>query len=152
MRIFDFLKKPKKDKEGNMTQDEKDIEKAKEDISEKGADTQTERDRIDESVAAQLREQGDEDSQSAKDRVDESEGTRMADEEREEKREGYEDRFTALETKLDRLLELFEKRAEEHAEHMEEKREKYGLSTQPYVREDEEFSSDDVEELLRKTK
>ena len=38
-----------------MTQDEKEIEKAKEDIAEKGADSQTEKDRIDESVAAQER-------------------------------------------------------------------------------------------------
>ena len=67
-----------------MTKDEEQIAKAKEDIEEKGTDSQTEKDRIDESVAAQERAEGDEGSQSAKDRVDESEGAKKADEERAE--------------------------------------------------------------------
>lgn len=50
------------------------IEKAEEHIAEKGADSQSEKDRIDESVAAQERAEGDKDKQSAKDRVDEAIG------------------------------------------------------------------------------
>ena len=53
---------------------EEQIEKAEEDIAEKGADSQTEKDRIDESVGEQEKLEGDEDSQDAKDRVDESLG------------------------------------------------------------------------------
>ncbi len=53
---------------------EKQIEKAEEDIAEKGADSQTEKDRIDESVGEQEKQDGNEDSQDAKDRVDESLG------------------------------------------------------------------------------
>ena len=53
---------------------EEQIEKAEEDIAEKGADSQTEKDRIDESVGEQEKQDGDEDTQDAKDRVDESLG------------------------------------------------------------------------------
>lgn len=50
------------------------IKEAREDIAEKGRDSQTEKDRIDESVAAQERNEGTRDSQTARDRVDEAEG------------------------------------------------------------------------------
>lgn len=50
------------------------IETAAEHIAEKGADKQSVKDRIDESVAAQERAEDDRDSQSAKDRVDEAIG------------------------------------------------------------------------------
>lgn len=50
------------------------IESAAEHIAEKGADEQSVKDRIDESVAAQERAEGDEDKQSAKDRVNEAIG------------------------------------------------------------------------------
>ena len=50
------------------------IDKAEENIEAKGEDTQTEEDRIDESVAEQEKADGEEDSQDAKDRVDEAEG------------------------------------------------------------------------------
>lgn len=53
---------------------EEQINEAEEDIAEKGADSQTEKDRIDESVGEQEKQEGDEDSQDAKDRVDESIG------------------------------------------------------------------------------
>ena len=58
------------------------IEEAKENIEEKGDDTQTEKDRVDESVGEQIEEKGEGDSQSAKDRVDESEGKEKAEEEK----------------------------------------------------------------------
>ena len=48
-----FKKKNKEEVEKTMTQDEKEIEKAKRDIKEKGPDSQTEKDRIDESVGEQ---------------------------------------------------------------------------------------------------
>lgn len=54
------------------------VEKAEEDISEKGEDSQTTEDRVDESVAMQEKEDGNEDSQDAKDRVDEFEGEETA--------------------------------------------------------------------------
>ena len=50
------------------------IKKAEEDIAKKGPDSQSVKDRVDESVAAQEEEHGQEDSQDAKDRVDEAEG------------------------------------------------------------------------------
>ena len=59
------------------------VEKAEEDIAEKGPDSQTEKDRIDESVAAQEKADGDEDSQDAEDRVDESVGEEAAEAEAE---------------------------------------------------------------------
>ena len=64
-----------------MTEDEKQEAEAKKDIAEKGEDSQSEKDRIDESVGEQEHLDGNEDSQSAKDRVDESEGAKKADEE-----------------------------------------------------------------------
>lgn len=68
------------------------IEEAKKDIAEKGPDSQTEKDRIDESVAMQEKADGNEDSQSAKDRVDESEGEeKYLEEKREEKTESEEE-------------------------------------------------------------
>lgn len=70
-----------------MTKDEEQIAKAKEDISEKGEGSQTEKDRIDESVGEQEREDGNKDSQTAKDRVDEAEGAKKADEEKDEGKE-----------------------------------------------------------------
>lgn len=54
------------------------VEKAEEDISEKGEDSQTTEDRVDESVAMQEKEDGNEDSQDAKDRVDEAVGEETA--------------------------------------------------------------------------
>lgn len=69
-----------------MTKDEQQIAEAKKDIAEKGPDSQTDKDRIDESVGEQEHLDGNKDSQSAKDRVDESEGAKKADEERAEER------------------------------------------------------------------
>ena len=63
------------------------VEKAKEGIEAKGEDTQTEEDRIDESVAEQEKDEGEEDSQDAKDRVDEAEGEEKALEEKDESTE-----------------------------------------------------------------
>ena len=78
---------------------EEEIAKAKEDIAEKGEDSQTEKDRIDESVAAQEKADGEEDSQDAKDRVDEAEGEEKADEAKSviERIEAIEARLNALE-------------------------------------------------------
>ena len=57
-----------------------DVEKAEENIEKKGDDEQTKKDRVDESVGEQLKDEGKEDEQSAKDRVDESEGEEKAEE------------------------------------------------------------------------
>lgn len=94
-----------------MTQDEKEIKKAKEDVAEKGSDSQTEKDRIDESVGEQEKRDGDENSQNAKDRVDESEGTEKSDEKRaEEKKEEYDDDFKG---RMLSFMERMEKRFDE---------------------------------------
>lgn len=137
--MFSFFKKNKAEKQevNNMaTLDEKDIQKAKEDISEKGKDTQTERDRIDESVAAQLKDQGKEDTQSAKDRIDESEGMEKEEAARHKKIDGQ---FANLEMKIDKALELIEKMAsiEKKEEVDDEKafekaKEKYGANPQVF--------------------
>lgn len=105
--MFNFFKKKSKKEESEMTEDEKEIKKAKEDIAEKGADSQAEKDRIDESVGEQERRSGDENSQNAKDRVDESEGTKKADEERAEEKEKYDDDFKV---RVISILERMEKR------------------------------------------
>jgi len=119
-----------------MTQDEKDIEKAERDVAEKGSDSQTEKDRVDESVGEQERRDGDENSQNAKDRVDESEGAEKADEERaEEKKEEREDdlkvRMLAVMERLEKYLDGIEKRAEaaasEDGEAAERMKETYGI-------------------------
>ena len=97
------------------------VEKAEEDIEAKGEDTQTEEDRIDESVAEQEKDEGEEDSQDAKDRVDEAEGEEKALEEHEETEESTEEeiiednkedvidaltaRITELEEKLAKVVE-----------------------------------------------
>lgn len=87
MKLLNLFKKKKPKKEDSaMTEDEKQIEKAKEDIADKGADSQTKKDRIDESVGEQERRDGDENSQNAKDRVDESEDAKKADEKRAEEK------------------------------------------------------------------
>ena len=57
--MFDFLKRKNKKEDSEMTEDEKEIKKAKDDVAEKGADSQTEKDRIDESVGEQEKRSGD---------------------------------------------------------------------------------------------
>ncbi len=114
-----------------MIKDEGQIAKAKEDITEKGEDSQTEKDRIDESVGEQESEDGNKDTQSAKDRVDESEGAEKADEEK-EKSDNAEDKkeyvsreeFNALVAKIDGLIEQMQdagKRPEREDEEREAK-------------------------------
>lgn len=51
-----------------------DVAKAEEDIADKGEDSQSEQDRVDESVGEQEELDDDKDTQTAKDRVDEAEG------------------------------------------------------------------------------
>lgn len=62
------------------------VDEAKEDIEDKGDDSQSEKDRIDESVGEQENLDDDEDSQDAKDRVDESEGEEKALEDKDEEK------------------------------------------------------------------
>ena len=76
------------------------IEKAEENIAEKGTDSQTVKDRIDESVGKQEEDEGDKDSQSAKDRVDEAMG-----EDKYLARKDAEEKFSKLFERLDKLEE-----------------------------------------------
>ena len=104
-KVWAHFDDAKEEKEDDSAEDkgkpdtEEEIAKAKEDIAEKGKDSQTEQDRIDESVAAQEEADGEEDSQDAKDRVDEAEGEEKADEAKSiiERIEAIEARLNALE-------------------------------------------------------
>ena len=114
-RLFHRKNKSLKTKkeESDMTEDEKQIAEVKTDIAEKGADSQTEKDRIDESVGEQERLDGDKDSQTAKDRVDESEGTKKADDERaEEKKDAAKEDVpawaSAMTASLEKVVGLLE--------------------------------------------
>lgn len=135
-----------------MTQDEKEIAKAKEDIAAKGADSQTEKDRVDESVAAQERAKGEENSQSAKARVDESEGAKKADEKRaEEKNEGagLDAKIDALIGRMDKLIATFEARAEAKDDKMARAAEKYGLAPSGAGETPKKsYTDEDVKKLL----
>ena len=109
-------KKNKEEVEEKMTQDEKEIKKAEKDVAEKGKDSQTEKDRVDESVGEQEKRSGNENSQDAKARVDESEGTKKADEERaEEKKEDRKDEDKApawaasLVSSMEKIVGMLEK-------------------------------------------
>lgn len=66
-KVLDGIQKPAEETKEQVAE-------AKKDVAEKGADEQTEKDRVDESVGEQEKLDGNEDSQTAKDRVDESEG------------------------------------------------------------------------------
>lgn len=129
--------------DGKVTTGEQ-VEKAKEDIAEKGKDSQTEKDRIDESVGEQEKQDGNEDSQSAKDRVDEYDGEeKYLDKERKEKdgekhdEAAEEDRFAKLESDVAEMRKvvdmLVEKLAgqfgwnDEDAEKAEKAKKVYGL-------------------------
>lgn len=104
-KVWAYFDDAKEEMEDDSAEDkgkpdtEEEIAKAKEDIAEKGEDSQTEKDRVDESVAAQEEEHGQEDSQDAKDRVDEAEGEEKADEAKSviERIEAIEARLNALE-------------------------------------------------------
>ncbi len=97
---------------------EEEIEEAEENIAEKGEDSQTEEDRVDESVAAQEKAEGEEDTQTAKDRVDEAEGEEERaedDEHHEESKEADEAthaRLAAIEETLANLTERLDKMLE----------------------------------------
>ena len=86
MKLFSTLPDEEKKKflAGVKPTTEERIDEAKADIAEKGPDSQTEKDRIDESVGEQEKLDGNEDSQTAKDRVDESEGMQAAEQAHEE--------------------------------------------------------------------
>ena len=138
-----------------MTQDEKEIAKAKEDIAAKGADSQTEKDRIDESVAAQERAKGEEDSQNAKDRVDESEGAKKADEERAAEKaedkgnDALAGKLDALIERMDKLMSVFEKHEEAKDEKMARAAEKYGLAPSGAGEtQKKSYTDEDVKRLL----
>lgn len=66
-KVLDGIQKPAEETKEQVAE-------AEEDVAEKGADEQTEKDRVDESVGEQEKLDGNEDSQTADDRVDESEG------------------------------------------------------------------------------
>lgn len=76
-KVLDGIQKPAEETKEQVAE-------AEEDVAEKGADEQTEKDRVDESVGEQEKLDGNEDSQTAEDRVDESEGEPAEEEELED--------------------------------------------------------------------
>lgn len=145
-----------------------DVEKAEENIEEKGADEQTEKDRVDESVGEQLKDDGKEDEQSAKDRVDESEGEEKAEEKAEEEKEKKteeepakeeapaeeqkqeaeqpaeenkavsRDEFNALLGKIDQLISLMSKGTDQDADALENAKSRYGVNPGVFQNDGEE--------------
>lgn len=131
MKLFNFTNKKNKSMEEtktmakideiikNLTEDERkelrarlkddtteQIKKAKEDISKTGRDSQTEKDRIDESVAAQERANGTRDSQTAKDRVDEAEGEDRELRRRTDDKNEAREHIAALREEMSKLREM----------------------------------------------
>lgn len=82
------------------------VEKAEENVEEKGADEQTLEDRVDESVAEQEKSDGDEDTQDAKDRVDEAVAEEEERKEDEEHHEESKEADEALIARVDSLEEM----------------------------------------------
>ena len=80
-----------------------DIAEAKDNIAEKGEDSQSDKDREDESVGEQLEEDGDKDSQTTEDRIDESEGEEKAEEKKTDNVQ--DDRIGTLEERINGLTE-----------------------------------------------
>lgn len=76
-KVLDGIQKPAEETKEQVAE-------AEEDVADKGADEQTEKDRVDESVGEQEKLDGNEDSQTAEDRVDESEGETAEEEELED--------------------------------------------------------------------
>lgn len=76
-KVLDGIQKPAEETKEQVAE-------AEEDVADKGADEQTEKDRVDESVGEQEKLDGNEDSQTAEDRVDESEGETAKEEELED--------------------------------------------------------------------
>lgn len=149
--MFDFLKRKKKEAEETMaTTDEKEVKKAEEDIAEKGEDSQTEKDRIDESVAAQEKETGNEDSQTAKDRVDESEGAEKADEKKVEEKteEKGDDKLDRLITAIDKLVAALTPKENREPDSFDQK---YGFKTkEPPMAGAKEYGEKEINALLGK--
>lgn len=131
---------------------EEQVAKAEEGVEEKGADTQTEKDRIDESVAAQEENAGDEDTQSAQDRVDEAEGEEAAQAEEQpadettSRESDFESRLAALEQNgaveaLAERLKALEERFGKVVESLDDK--PFGAKPETPEGKDEEMDDDD---------
>ena len=141
MSLFDIFRKNKKEDSAEMTENEKQIAKAKEGITEKGPDSQTEKDRIDESVGEQEKQDGNENSQSAKDRVDESEGAEKADEEHAAD-DGKTEAGNGLAERVDKLVGAVERLVSAFAQHAQMKQEQH-------EREAEKATDEEASELSR---
>lgn len=108
--MFNIFKRKNKE-DTQMTVDEKEKLKAEEDIKAKDEKSeQSEKDRVDESVAAQEKADGDENSQTAKDRIDESDGAKAADEgNTPSKEQGEKEKPDKLDIVIELLTELISK-------------------------------------------
>lgn len=145
MGILNLLKLKKEGKKA-MTRDEKEIKKAEDDILEKGKDTQTEKDRIDESVAEQEKDSGTEDTQTAKDRIDESLGAKRHDDEM------FGKISKLIKSEIANAFETYFKRVEDNKaeQKLDEAREKYGVSDKPILGDTgEKFTDEVIDKLLK---
>lgn len=140
------------DEDGNGKPDTMEqIEKAEENIEEKGEDSQSEKDRIDESVGEQEKLDNDEDSQDAKDRVDEAEGEEKALDEEKEGEGAPTDKVAQLESELKALKEVVEAlnaKFSADAENDAEEKQEFGIEMQANGSEAEEES--DLEKAKKK--
>lgn len=116
-------------------------------------------DRVHESIAAQEVDEHDRDSQSAEDREHEALGAEHADERRERKRdveerderrdERREEHHDGMADRLDRLIDVLERRFGEKSEdRLDRAREKYGVSPRSVPLEKKEISTEEALRLL----
>lgn len=148
--MFGWFKKFKKEGKNMTTADE--IKEAEKDIAKSGEDSQTEKDRVDESVAEQEKASGTEDSQSAEDRVDESIGEQKVENPTDEVSKKLDEVLAAIKSLTEKIsaasLSVEESSDEKR---LEEASEKYGVDPEPMPSgsKNEEFDDDKVNALLR---
>ena len=110
----------------------------------------TTNDPIDESVAAQEKETGNEESQTAKDRVDESEGAEKADEKKAEEKteEKGDDKLDRLITAIDKLVAALTPKENREPDSFDQK---YGFKTkEPPMAGAKEYGEKEINALLGK--
>lgn len=128
------------------------IKEAEKDMAKSGEDSQTEEDRVDESVAEQEKASGTEDSQSAEDRVDESIGEQKVENPTDEVSKKLDEVLAAIKSLTEKIsaasLSVEESSDEKR---LEEASEKYGVDPEPMPSgsKNEEFDDDKVNALLR---
>lgn len=149
--MFGWFKKFKKEGKNMTTAEE--IKEAEKDIEKSGEDSQSEKDRVDESVAEQELKSGTEDTQSAKDRVDESKGEQKAEKTNDEVSKKLDEVLAAIKSLTEKIsVSSVDESGEERK--LDEAAEKYGVDPEPMPlgSKNEEFDDEKVNALLRMAK